>query len=174
MGGGPVPSPSTVEGVCPDVPGAAIDSATRAGEVSILMDGGVFVAEEAWSVDFLVPCDWIIAVSLDWVRFGLGVRCMLTQVLPFFRFGEADFSKWSMLPGAPLNLFLPALQGSPGVMGEGTSDGGVTIHSSEDDGGETAQSNEVGLGAGRQPGGAFCWARIGPQVSGKEGPTTYS
>ena len=71
-----------------------------------------------------------------------------------------------MSSGAALSLFLPALQGSPGVVGEGTSDGGVTIHSSEDDGGDVGQSSGTSLDAGRQPEDAFCCARIGPQVSG--------
>ena len=142
-------------------------SETGAGDVSMSMDGGVLGREEgAWSAGFF---DWIMAVSLDWLRFGCGVRLILILilVLPFFRFGEADSSTWRVSSGVALSLFLPALQGSPGAVDEGKSDGGVTMHSSEDDGGDVRLSSGAGLDAGCQPEDAFCCARIGPQVSGR-------
>ena len=131
--------------------------------------GIVFGEEVDWSADFFVPWDWSMEVSLDWVRFGWGVRRMIKLGFPFFRRGEADSSTWTVLAGAPLPLFLLVVQGSTGEIGDWTSDGGVTMHSSDDEGGDVAQSKEVGLGAGHQPAGAPGNARIGPQLTGKEG-----
>ena len=92
----------------------------------------------------------------------------LMLVLPFFRSGEADSSTWRVPVGVVLSLFLPALVvGFPGVVGEGKSDGGVTMHSSEDDGGDVRLSSKAGLDSGRQPEAVFGCARIGLHVSGE-------
>ena len=131
---------------------------------------GLAVGGAAWSAVFFVP--WSMEVSLDCVRFGCGVRRMFTLTFPFFRLGEADSSTWTVLDWAALALFLPVLCGSPGVMGDGTSDGGVTMNSSEDDGGDVVQSKRVGLGAGHQPAGDLGRARIGQSCQARRGPTT--